>query len=249
MVTPARDSTETGAGALVVLPTYNEAENLPIIVPAVLSVLPLAHILVVDDQSPDGTGTLADTLSAADPRVHVLHRLGPRGLGPAYLDGFRWALQRDYIHIFEMDADGSHPPRYLPALLAAARDFDLVLGCRYMPGGGVSGWGPHRQALSRGGNLYARLVLGLPLRDLTGGFKCFRREVLETLDLDRVVSRGYGFQIELSWRAWLQGFRFGEVPILFPDRLRGESKMSPHIAWEALIGVWKLRAGRSPGGS
>lgn len=232
-----------GAGALVVLPTYNEALNLPLIVPAVLAVLPAAHVLVVDDLSPDGTGALADALALADPRVHVLHRAGPRGLGPAYLAGFRWALERPYTHIFEMDADGSHPPRYLPAMLAAAREHDLVLGCRYMPGGGIEGWGPHRLALSRGGNLYARGVLGLPYRDLTGGFKCFRREVLEAIDLEAVRSQGYGFQIELTWRAWQRGFRIGEVPIIFPDRERGESKMSLNIAWEALVGVWRLRRG------
>jgi dolichol-phosphate mannosyltransferase len=232
-----------GAGALVVLPTYNEALNLPLIVPAVLAVLPAAHVLVVDDLSPDGTGALADALALADPRVHVLHRAGPRGLGPAYLAGFRWALERPYAHIFEMDADGSHPPRYLPAMLAAAREHDLVLGCRYMPGGGIEGWGPHRLALSRGGNLYARGVLGLPYRDLTGGFKCFRREVLEAIDLEAVRSQGYGFQIELTWRAWQRGFRIGEVPIVFPDRERGESKMSLNIAWEALVGVWRLRRG------
>lgn len=232
-----------GAGALVVLPTYNEALNLPLIVPAVLAVLPAAHVLVVDDLSPDGTGALADALALADPRVHVLHRAGPRGLGPAYLAGFRWALERPYTHIFEMDADGSHPPRYLPAMLAAAREHDLVLGCRYMRGGGIEGWGPHRLALSRGGNLYARGVLGLPYRDLTGGFKCFRREVLEAIDLEAVRSQGYGFQIELTWRAWQRGFRIGEVPIIFPDRERGESKMSLNIAWEALVGVWRLRRG------
>ncbi len=232
-----------GAGALVVLPTYNEALNLPLIVPAVLTVLPAAHVLVVDDLSPDGTGALADALALADARVHVLHRAGPRGLGPAYLAGFRWALERPYTHIFEMDADGSHPPRYLPAMLAAAREHDLVLGCRYMQGGGIEGWGPHRLALSRGGNLYARGVLGLPYRDLTGGFKCFRREVLEAIDLEAVRSQGYGFQIELTWRAWQRGFRIGEVPIVFPDRERGESKMSLNIAWEALVGVWRLRRG------
>jgi dolichol-phosphate mannosyltransferase len=189
------------------------------------------------------TGALADALALADPRVHVLHRAGPRGLGPAYLAGFRWALERPYTHIFEMDADGSHPPRYLPAMLAAAREHDLVLGCRYMRGGGIEGWGPHRLALSRGGNLYARGVLGLPYRDLTGGFKCFRREVLEAIDLEAVRSQGYGFQIELTWRAWQRGFRIGEVPIVFPDRERGESKMSLNIAWEALVGVWRLRRG------
>jgi dolichol-phosphate mannosyltransferase len=239
---------DTGAGALVILPTFNEVENLGRIVPAVLAVLPDARVLVVDDQSPDGTGDLADELAAADPRVSVLHRTGPRGLGPAYLDGFAVALRDPSVQaVFEMDADFSHPPRYLPDFLVALRDWDVVLGCRYMDGGGVEGWGLHRRLLSRGGTAYARAVLGLPFRDLTGGFKCFRRSVLEELQrtgaLQSVRPRGYGFQIEVTWRVWNHGFRIGEVPIVFPDRIHGQSKMSVAIMHEALLGVWRMRFG------
>jgi dolichol-phosphate mannosyltransferase len=230
-----------GTGTLVIIPTYDEAENLPRIIPAVLEVLPAAHILVVDDLSPDGTGELADAIAAKDPRVHVSHRSGPRGLGPAYIHGFHWALERHYSFIFEMDADFSHQPHHLLDFLRAITDADLVLGCRYMKGGGVEGWGPHRLAISRLGNLYARAILGLPQRDLTGGFKCFRREVLEGLDLEAVNCTGYGFQIELSWRASRQGFRIAEVPIVFPDRVQGTSKMSMAICREAIVGVWRMR--------
>lgn len=232
-----------GRGSLVVLPTYDERENLPRIVPAILEVLPEAHILVVDDDSPDGTGALADGLAARDERVHVLHRKGERGLGTAYLRGFAWALARDYAFVFEMDADFSHQPRHLPAFLDAIADNDLVLGCRYMPGGGIEGWSWDRLLLSRMGNRYARTVLGLPYRDLTGGFKCFRAEVLARIDLEDVASVGYAFQIELTWRAAQRGFRIGEVPIVFPDRELGESKMSLGIAHEALTGVLKMRLG------
>lgn len=236
----------TGAGALVLLPTYDEVENLPVVVPAIRAALPEARILVIDDASPDGTGALADRMAAADPRLDVLHRAGLRGLGPSYLDGFRWALAHtDAVAIFEMDADLSHPPRYLPGFLAALADWDLVLGCRYMPGGGVEGWGLHRRLLSRGGSLYARAVLGLPFRDLTGGFKCFHRSVLQRLadsgDLQAVRARGYGFQVELTWRVWQQGLRIGELPIVFPDRVRGQSKMSAAILHEAAWAVWRMR--------
>lgn len=236
------EDTPTGAGATVIVPTYNEAENLPRIVPAILAALPEARVLVVDDLSPDGTGDIADGLAAADARVRVSHRDGPRGLGPAYLHGFRLALEDPRCDfIFEMDADFSHQPRYLPDFLRAARDADLVLGCRYMPGGGIEGWGPHRLAISRAGTLYARAVLGLPYRDLTGGFKCFRRRVLETIDLSAVRSVGYAFQIELTWRAWQAGFLIREIPIVFPDRTVGESKMSMGIMHEAALGVLRMR--------
>ena len=231
----------SGAGCLVVLPTLDERENLPLIVPAIFGELPRAEVLVVDDHSADGTGELAEQMSAAEPRLHVLHRQGVPGLGPAYLAGFRWALERAYTHVIEMDADFSHQPRHLPDLLGATADCDLALGCRYMEGGGIEGWGAHRLALSRGGNLYARTLLGLPLRDLTGGFKCFRRTVLETIDLSAVRTRGYGFQIELTWMAVRAGFRVREVPIVFPDRLYGTSKMSLSTAREALLGVLRLR--------
>jgi len=230
----------SGQGTLVIVPTYNERGNICRILPAILAELPAANVLVVDDHSPDGTAEAAEGLG--DPRVHVVRRDGPRGLGPAYIFGFRWALARDYDFIFEMDADFSHQPRFLPHFLDAARDADLVLGCRYMPGGGVRGWAPHRQLLSRGGNRYARTVLGLPQRDLTGGFKCFRRTVLETIDLGAVRSVGYSFQIELTLRASRAGFRIAEIPIVFPDRQVGESKMSLAIFREAVTNIWRLRS-------
>lgn len=234
----------TGAGSLIVLPTYNEADNLPEIVPAILSEVPAARILVVDDHSPDGTGAVAEVLAAADPRVSVSHRSGPRGLGRAYLHGFGLALQDPGVaRVLEMDADFSHPPRYLPALLAASADADLVLGCRYMPGGGVEDWGLRRRLLSRGANLYTRAILGLPHRDLTGGFKCFRRAVLENIDLSAVRSRGYAFQVELIWRAVQAGFTVAEVPFVFPDRRVGQSKMSGDIVAEAVTAVWRMRLG------
>ena len=236
------DVAPTGAGAIVVVPTFNEAENLTRIVPAILDVLPEARVLVVDDHSPDGTGELADAMAAEDARVRVSHRDGPRGLGPAYLHGFGLCLEDPTCtHVFEMDADFSHKPEYLPHLLSATANADLALGCRYVEGGGVEGWGAHRQFISRGGNLYARAILGMPFRDLTGGFKCFRREVLEGIDLQAVRSVGYAFQIELTWRAWQAGFLIEEVPIVFPDRVHGESKMSMRIMHEGMLGVLRMR--------
>ena len=234
----------TGQQALIIIPTYNERDNLPKIIPAALAQLPQANILVVDDLSPDGTGKIADQLAADDRRIHVIHRDGPRGLGNAYLHGFRWALDHDYEFIFEMDADFSHQPKYLPHFLRAAESADLVLGCRYMPGGGIEGWGPHRLLISRGGNLYARLVLGLPYRDVTGGFKCFGRKALETIALDSVHCNGYGFQIELSWQVAQAGLRIAEIPIVFPDRTEGQSKMSAAIFHEAMLAVWRMRLNR-----
>jgi len=234
------------APALIIVPTYNERENLPELVRAIFDVVPEVHLLVVDDASPDGTGELADGIAAEDARVHVLHREGKLGLGTAYIAGFRWALERGYPRIFEMDADFSHQPRYLPEFLAAADDADLVLGCRYIKGGGTENWTLRRKFVSRGGNAYARLILGLPYRDLTGGFKCFRREVLEAIDLDTIRSTGYAFQIELTYRAHKAGFRVAEVPIIFPDRRLGVSKMSGQIVREAMINVWRLRFGRRP---
>lgn len=226
---------------LIIIPTYNESENLPLLLAAVFDVQPDVDVLVVDDNSPDGTGDLADALAAEDSRVQVLHREGKQGLGTAYIAGFRWALERDYQRIFEMDADFSHQPKYLQNFLEASESADLVLGCRYMQGGGTEGWSALRQLISRGGNLYARAVLWLPFRDLTGGFKCFRREVLESLDLGSIRSTGYAFQIELSYRAYKRGFKIAEVPIIFPDRTRGESKMSGSIVHEAMLNVVKLR--------
>jgi dolichol-phosphate mannosyltransferase len=230
------------ASVLVIVPTYNERENLPQIVKAVHEHLAEADILVVDDNSPDGTGALADELAGQDRQLHVLHRAGKQGLGTAYIAGFRWALERDYQFIFEMDADFSHDPRYLPELLHVARTgADLALGSRYVGGGGTINWGVARQLISKGGSLYARTILGIPIRDLTGGFKCFRRRVLEALDLSTVSAQGYGFQIEMTYRAVKHGFRVVEVPIVFVDRRVGQSKMSRKIFLEALTLVWKLR--------
>jgi dolichol-phosphate mannosyltransferase len=227
--------------ACVVLPTYNERENLPEIVPAILAAAPELDILVVDDGSPDGTGELADGFARSDPRVQVLHRKKKEGLGRAYLAGFAEALQRGYGRILEMDADFSHAPAKLPELLAASKNADVVLGSRYVDGGGTVNWGLGRRVLSKGGSLYARTILGLGVRDLTGGFKCFRREVLEKLDLQSVGSSGYAFQIELTYRAVRRGFKVVEIPITFVDRRVGKSKMSRRIVAEALWMVWKLR--------
>ncbi|MCA9539541.1 MAG: polyprenol monophosphomannose synthase [Myxococcales bacterium] len=228
---------------LVVIPTYNEKDNLPTLLDAVHGALPSAHVLVVDDNSPDGTGALADARAAADKRVHVLHRPGKQGLGRAYLAGFAWALERDYTHVFEMDADFSHDPRALPVLLAATEEADVALGSRWVEGGGTVGWPLKRRLMSRGGSFYARTILGVDVRDLTGGFKCFRREVLAAIEPDEVKTVGYGFQIELTWRALQKGFRVVEVPIRFVDRVAGQSKMSGAIFREALVVVWKLRLG------
>lgn len=228
--------------AVACIPTYNERENLQAITEAVLASDPRLEVLIVDDSSPDGTGEVADRLAVGDKRVHVLHRSQKQGLGRAYLDAFRWALSRPYQYVLEMDADFSHHPKYLPQLLdEAERGADLVLGSRYVPGGGTLNWGRIRQMISRGGSLYARTALGIPIRDLTGGFKCFRRGVLESIDLAAVRSNGYAFQIELTYRALQKGFRVKEVPIVFEDRRVGQSKMSRTIFFEALIMVWKLR--------
>ena len=227
--------------ALVCLPTYDEAENVGPITSAILAAAPEVEVLVVDDNSPDGTGRIADEIAAREPRVKVLHRPGKQGLGKAYLAGFAWALERGYDLVLEMDADFSHDPRHLPALLARARDADLVLGSRYVAGGGTVNWGLGRRILSRGGSLYARTILGVDVRDLTGGFKCFRREVLEAIELGTVECTGYAFQIELTYRAIRAGFRVAEVPIVFEDRRVGRSKMSRRIVLEALGKVWAIR--------
>ncbi len=235
--------------AWLILPTYDEAENIEAIVIAALAVLeraaPGAHrILVVDDGSPDGTGRIADRLAAEHEAVEVLHRTERQGLGPAYLAGFAHALAQGAGHVLEMDADFSHDPADLARLLAAAAAADLVLGSRYVPGGGISDWGRVRRLVSRGGSWYAQRVLGLRIHDLTGGFKCFRREVLEAIDLPTVRSRGYAFQVELTYRAVEAGFRVVEVPIVFRDRQAGRSKMSWRIAGEAALLVPRLRFGR-----
>ncbi|MGE0354741.1 MAG: polyprenol monophosphomannose synthase [Gemmatimonadales bacterium] len=227
--------------ALVVVPTYNELMNLPHVVPAILSQDERLEILVVDDNSPDGTGELADRLAEIQPRVHVLHRERKQGLGKAYIAGFKWALQRDYQAVFEMDADFSHDPEKLGDFLDALQEADLVIGSRYKKGVNVINWPMSRLLLSIGANLYARWITGLPLTDSTGGFKCFRREVLEAIDLDRVRSNGYAFQIEMSFRAWKRGFRLLEIPIVFTDRMEGQSKMNKKIVREAIWVVWWLR--------
>jgi dolichol-phosphate mannosyltransferase len=226
---------------LVIIPTYNEAQNLPQIVPAILRQDQRLEVLVVDDNSPDGTGDLADRMAATKPRVHVLHRPAKEGLGRAYIAGFRWALARGYDAVFEMDADFSHDPSYLSEFLHAIEDHDLVVGSRYATGVNVINWPISRLLLSLGANLYARLVTGLPLTDLTSGFKCFRREVLEAINLDQVRSNGYAFQIEMNFRAWRKGFRITEVPIIFHDRVEGHSKMNRRIVREAIWMVWWLR--------
>jgi dolichol-phosphate mannosyltransferase len=228
--------------ALVIVPTYNERENLPRLVPAILSRDSRLEILVVDDGSPDGTGALADEIAAGEPRVHVLHRAGKLGLGTAYLAGFAWGIERGYDCLFEMDADFSHDPAHLPQFLAAIEQYDVVLGSRYLQGRvTVVNWPIGRLLLSYFANMYARWVTGLPIADATGGFKCFRRQVLASIDLTRVESNGYAFQIEMSFRAWKKGFRLGEIPIMFVDRDVGESKMSKKIVREAVWRVWRLR--------
>lgn len=228
---------------VVVIPTYNEAENLPWIVARLRDAVPAADVLVVDDGSPDGTGEVADRLAEHDSQVQVLHRSAKEGLGAAYLHGFRVALAQGYDVIGEMDADGSHQPEQLPRLLAALEDADLVLGSRWVPGGSVVNWPRRREALSRGGNLYTRVLLGIPVRDVTGGFRLFRRSTLEQLDLASVHSVGYCFQADLAWRTVRAGLRVREVPIEFVERVRGESKMSPDVAVESLrlVTVWGLR--------
>jgi dolichol-phosphate mannosyltransferase len=226
--------------ALVCLPTYNERENLASLVEEILATAPV-DVLVIDDNSPDGTGRVADLIARKEPRVHVLHRPGKLGLGTAYVEGFRWGLARGYRLLIEMDADFSHQPRYLPELMRAAETHDLVLGSRYVEGGGTENWGLLRRGLSRGGSVYARSILGLPFRDLTGGFKVFRREVLEAIDLGSVETTGYAFQIELTYRAHKKGFRIKEVPIVFYERVSGRSKMDKHVVAEAIAKVWSIR--------
>ena len=226
---------------LVVVPTYNELLNLPHIIPAILAEDPRLHILVVDDNSPDGTGSLANRLSEIEPRVHTLHRANKEGLGKAYIAGFRWALERDYEIVFEMDADFSHDPERIADFLGAIEEADLVIGSRYAKGVNVINWPISRLLLSLGANLYARIVTGLPLSDATGGYKCFRRVVLENIDLDRVRSNGYAFQIEMSFIAWKKGYRVKEIPIVFTDRMEGQSKMNKRIVREAIWMVWWLR--------
>jgi len=227
---------------LVIVPTYNERENVARIIEMTLEQDARLSILIVDDGSPDGTGAIVDAIAATNERVHVLHRAKKLGLGTAYLAGFKWALGREFECVFEMDADFSHDPGHLPEFLRAIETTDLVLGSRYRNGKvTVVNWPIARLMLSYAANVYARSVTGLQLYDATGGFKCFRRRVLETIDLDDVRSNGYAFQIEVSFRAWKKGFRIEEIPIVFTDRTEGESKMSKHIVREAIWMVWRLR--------
>ena len=228
--------------ALIVIPTYNEIENLTPITDEVLGITPeTVHVLVVDDGSPDGTGKLADELAKKNPRLHVLHRTKKQGLGPAYIAGFRWGFQNNFDQLIEMDADFSHDPRYLPTMLDLLNQNDYVLGSRNVPGGGTVNWGIFRKIISRGGSAYARLILGVPVRDFTGGFNGWNRKVLEGINLDTMESGGYSFQIELKYRAYRKGFRYVEFPIIFEDRRVGLSKMSSKIVLEALSMVPKLR--------
>ncbi|MFI0896333.1 polyprenol monophosphomannose synthase [Streptomyces sp. NPDC020983] len=236
---------------LVIIPTYNEAENVVPIVRRVRAAVPEAEILVADDNSPDGTGKLADELATADPAVHVMHRKGKEGLGAAYLAGFRWGIDHGFDVLVEMDADGSHQPEELPRLLTALKSADLVLGSRWIPGGRVVNWPKSREFISRGGSTYSRLMLGVTLRDVTGGYRAFRKETLLGLGMDDVASAGYCFQVDLAWRAVKAGFHVIEVPITFVERERGDSKMSRNIVAEAFLRVtaWGVssRAGQLAG--
>ncbi len=225
---------------LIIVPTYNERENLPRIAQRLLALPTQVHLLVVDDNSPDGTGQVADELAARHPEIHVLHRREKNGLGRAYIAGFKWALARDYEFVFEMDGDFSHNPDDIPQFLAAAREADLVLGSRYINGIRIMNWPLSRLMLSKSAATYVRVITGMPFTDPTGGFKCFRRRALQALDLDAVRSNGYSFQIELTHQLWRQGMRIVEVPIIFTERLQGHSKMSGHIVREALFMVWRL---------
>jgi len=228
--------------ALVIVPTYNEKANIERIIATTLAQDPRLEMLIVDDNSPDGTGQIVDALADCDSRVHALHRPGKQGLGTAYVAGFRWALERDYAYVFEMDADFSHDPAHLTDFLRAIQDADLVLGSRYRKGRvTVVNWPMSRLILSYFANMYARVVTGLALDDSTGGYKCFRRSVLEAIDLSAVRSNGYAFQIEMSFRAWKKGFKIVEIPIVFVDRTEGTSKMSKRIVREAVGMVWRLR--------
>jgi dolichol-phosphate mannosyltransferase len=233
---------EEALRGLIIIPTYNERDNLPRLIPLVLAQDERLDVLIIDDASPDGTGAVADQLAAETHRVHVIHRAAKLGLGTAYLAGFRWGLDRGYDWLFEMDADFSHDPTHLPQFIEALASYDLVLGSRYLEGRvTVVNWPITRLMLSYSANVYARRITGVPLWDATGGFKAFRRKVLETVDLDRVESEGYSFQIEMNLRTWKAGFRIGEIPIVFVDRTTGESKMSKKIIREAVWRVWRLR--------
>lgn len=226
---------------LIVIPTYNERENIKRILKRVMAVDPAVEVLVVDDGSPDGTAGIVETIMQNEPRIHILNRTEKGGLGPAYIAGFKWALQRDYEMIMEMDADLSHRPRYLPRFFQAIDETDIVVGSRWMPGGRIANWPIQRVMLSRMASLYCKLILWVPVSDMTAGFVAYRRHVLEALDLDQVRSDGYSFQIEMKYKALKRGFKIREIPITFTDRKEGQSKISRHIVFEALMRVWVLK--------
>jgi dolichol-phosphate mannosyltransferase len=227
---------------LVIIPTFNERENIKELIPEILDLKEKFHILIVDDNSPDGTGKVAEEFAKKFPQVHVLHRKNKNGIGKAYIDGFKWALKRDFDPIFEMDADFSHDPRYLPVFLEKIKDYDLVVGSRYHQGRlSVVNWDLRRVWLSILAGFYAKIVTGVPVSDATTGFKCFKRRVLENIDLDKVISEGYSFQIEMNWRTRKAGFKIGEIPIIFYERRHGKSKMSGSIIREALWVLWRMR--------
>lgn len=227
--------------SLIIIPTYNEMGNIPRLIPILLERYDSVDILIVDDNSPDGTGDFIKKLSEENSRIHLISRPGKMGLGTAYVEGFKYALERDYEFIFEMDADFSHDPKEIENFLTAMNEFDLVIGSRYITGVNVINWPMRRLLLSYFANIYTRVITGLPIHDTTGGFKCFRRKVLESIDLDKVKSNGYAFQIEMNFKAWKNNFRVGEIPIIFYDRVKGNSKMSKKIVREAIFMVWKLR--------
>jgi dolichol-phosphate mannosyltransferase len=237
---------------VTIIPTYNELESLPVTLGRLRAAVPDSDVLIADDNSPDGTGRLADEFAAADPQVHVMHRAGKEGLGAAYIAGFRWALERGYDVVVELDADGSHRPEDLPRLLAKVPEADLVIGSRWVKGGSVVNWPLHRKLISRAGSLYARMMLGLSVRDITAGFRAFRRETLEAIDFDSVESVGYGFQVDMTFRVAMLGKHIAEVPITFVERELGVSKMSGNIVVEAMLNVtrwglgarWKKLTGR-----
>jgi len=231
---------------LIIIPTYNELENLPSLLKEIFSYAPATDILIVDDHSPDGTGELAEKMSAEDARVHVLHRSGKLGLGTAYIAGFTYALAHGYEGVFEMDADFSHDPRYLPDFLTKIEQADLVIGSRYIPGGSTPNWSLLRRFISGGGNVFARTVLGLKVRDCTAGYRCYRREVLESVAFETIRSQGYGFQVEMAYRVERQGFQIVEIPIVFMDRRVGKSKMSHAIFVEGFVNVIRARFARVP---
>ncbi len=243
MTTDAEEELTTPK-TLIVIPTYNEKDNLPSLLEILMGFPDPLEVLIVDDGSPDGTGDIAEEWTQKSPRVHLMRRPGKMGLGSAYVAGFRWALERDYERIFEMDADFSHDPKYVPQMLEKSMEADLVIGSRYLTGVNVVNWPMSRLLLSYFANKYARFVSGLPIKDCTAGFKCFRREALQAVNLDGIASGGYSFQIEMNFKVWKKGFRLAEVPIVFVDRRAGVSKMSGKIIREALLLVVRLRLGR-----